>query len=260
VRQYAAGALGRIGEPSSRDTLDALANDMRERDYVRTTARVALRRLGSKGGVGSGRVPQQRTNEATVGQGADIVAFLQHPSAPLIKGPWDAGYALAFHSRFEGQEWHRTPLGELAYRLKYESDATALAPLVEEALLVCRSHPELAQVDAIIRVPSTTERRFDALDEFSTALARRLSLPLWPLLSKVRATQPQKEMTSLAQKQANVAGAFAVGLTVRDKALLVLDDLFDSGATLTEVCRLLRRAGARRIHVLTLTRTIHTDA
>lgn len=67
-------------------------------------------------------------------------------------------------------------------------------------------------------------------------------------------------MRTLAQKRANVAGAFAVRGDVRGKRLLVLDDLYDSGATLEEVTRVLRRAGAARLCVLTLTRTIHADA
>jgi predicted amidophosphoribosyltransferase len=67
-------------------------------------------------------------------------------------------------------------------------------------------------------------------------------------------------MHTLAQKRANVAGAFAVNGDVRGRRLLVLDDLFDSGTTLEEVSRVLQRAGVAHLLVLTLTRTIHTDA
>jgi predicted amidophosphoribosyltransferase len=38
-----------------------------------------------------------------------------------------------------------------------------------------------------------------------------------------------------------------------------VDDLFDSGATLEEITRVLSQAGAKRVCVLTLTRTIHSD-
>jgi predicted amidophosphoribosyltransferase len=67
-------------------------------------------------------------------------------------------------------------------------------------------------------------------------------------------------MRTLAQKRANVAGAFKVQGDVRGKRLLLVDDLYDSGATLEEVTRVLRQAGAARVCVLTLTRTIHADA
>jgi len=57
-----------------------------------------------------------------------------------------------------------------------------------------------------------------------------------------------------------VSGAFDLQSPIKGKRLLVVDDLFDSGATLEEITHLLRRAGATRICVLTLTRTIHSDA
>ncbi|MBI3760740.1 MAG: L-serine ammonia-lyase, iron-sulfur-dependent, subunit alpha, partial [Chloroflexi bacterium] len=78
-------------------------------------------------------------------------------------------------------------------------------------------------------------------------------------LVKTRPTRPQKEMTNLAQKQANVRGAFAVRGQLTGEHLLVLDDLFDSGATLTEITRVLRAASVE-VYVATLTKTIHTDA
>ncbi len=81
-----------------------------------------------------------------------------------------------------------------------------------------------------------------------------------PALVKTRQTAPQKELRSLAQKHANVAGAFAVQQVVNNKRLLVVDDLFDSGATLEEITRLLLKAGATSVYALTMTRTIHSDA
>ncbi|MCX6035843.1 MAG: phosphoribosyltransferase family protein, partial [Chloroflexi bacterium] len=65
---------------------------------------------------------------------------------------------------------------------------------------------------------------------------------------------------TLAQKRANVAGAFTLCGEVKGKRILLVDDLFDSGATLDEISRLLEQNGARRVNVLTLTRTIHSDA
>ena len=42
--------------------------------------------------------------------------------------------------------------------------------------------------------------------------------------------------------------------------ILIVDDLFDSGATLEEITRLLLKNHASRVNVLTLTRTIHADS
>ena len=87
-----------------------------------------------------------------------------------------------------------------------------------------------------------------------------LSSQINKLSEKSKATKPQKEMTALAQKQANVAGAFALKGDVRGKQILLVDDLYDSGATLAEAARVLACAGVTRLVVLTLTKTIHADA
>ena len=79
-------------------------------------------------------------------------------------------------------------------------------------------------------------------------------------LVKTRQTQPQKEMQTLPQKRDNVAGAFAVNNDITGKRVLLVDDLFDSGATLEEITKLLLKHKAARVNVLTLTRTIHADA
>jgi len=96
--------------------------------------------------------------------------------------------------------------------------------------------------------------------ELAKALAVKLEIPvLTGALVKTRPTRPQKEMTSLAQKKANVAGAFALAqpASIRGKSLLLVDDLFDSGATLSEAAQVLARGRPAQIVVLTLTKTIH---
>jgi ATP-dependent DNA helicase RecQ len=98
------------------------------------------------------------------------------------------------------------------------------------------------------------------VSSFVEALAQRIGLESLPVLIKSRQTAPQKEMHTLAQKKVNVAGAFELKSPIKGKRLLIVDDLFDSGATLEEITRILRRAGAVQVCVLTLTRTIHSDA
>jgi ATP-dependent DNA helicase RecQ len=243
VRQYAVKALGKIGDPRARPVLEKIAADKTEPDYAQAAARTALKKLSA-----------QPASEN------DIAAFLSRSHPRPLPGPWHAGWALGFHSRFAGADWSRSSVGELAYRLKYQGDSTALQPLVEQALALCAEHPELADVDAIVPVPPSTPRAFDPVRALVEALGRQLERPVWPVLVKTRHTAPQKEMRTLAQKRANVAGAFAVQGEVRGKRLLILDDLYDSGATLEEVNHVLRQAGVARLCVLTLTRTIHADA
>ena len=73
-------------------------------------------------------------------------------------------------------------------------------------------------------------------------------------LKVVRRTRDQVEL-SASDRRTNVAGAFAPRGPVAGKILLV-DDVFTMGATLSECAGVLRKAGASEIHALTLCRTL----
>jgi superfamily II DNA helicase RecQ len=189
-----------------------------------------------------------------------ITTFLSRPHPRPLKGPWLAGWALDFHSRFEGHDQVRGIIGDLVYRYKYEGQrhlATELACFWTELLA---RHPELPKSQAIIPIPPSTQREFDPVTQLARALAGQLNIPvLTGALVKTRQTRPQKELKSLSAKRANVAEAFALRTNVAGKHLLLVDDLYDSGATLCEAARILSHDRPASIVVLTLTKTIHAD-
>ena len=189
-----------------------------------------------------------------------ITSFLSSSHPRPIKGSWSAGFALDFHSGFKGAEWNRSGIGDLVYRLKYESDASVLPKLIEQTRHLFAAHPEMTQFEIIAPVPSSTPREFSPVHEFCKALSAALSKPMQTCVIKTRLTKPQKEMQTLPQKRDNVAGAFAVKGDINGKKILLVDDLFDSGATLEEITKLLLKLKAAHVNVLTLTRTIHADA
>ena len=203
--------------------------------------------------------PSQHQSIEPSEQGDPVTAFLSRSHPRPLAGSWNAGWALGFHSSFAGSDWHRSGVGEMTFRLKYRNDDSALQPLVAEALKLCRQHPELLNVDAIVPVPPSTRRARDPVRLFCEALSKQTERPVLDVLTRARPTRPQKEMRTLAAKRANVAGAFAVREGLRG-GVLVIDDLYDSGATMEEVVTTLKRAGARVICVLALTRTIHSDS
>jgi hypothetical protein len=246
VRQYAIKALGRIGDERARPALERILTDPQEKEYNLRAARRALSRLRKQ--------PPSHERDA-------IAAYLARSHPRPLRGPWEAGWALDFHSRFSGAAWERTEVGELAYRFKYGGEVDLAGELADRLLQLIRDHPEFARLDVVLPVPSSQPRATEPVHLLATALARRLGVSVrtdW--LVKTRETHPQKEMRTLAQKRRNVAGAFAVRGPVRGRRVLVVDDLYDSGATLEEVTRVLQRAGARAVLVVTLTRTIHSDA
>jgi len=85
----------------------------------------------------------------------------------------------------------------------------------------------------------------------------RFSVPLsFDNLVRTRHTRPQVELSG-RERAENVRGAFAVARPgeVQDRKVLLIDDVFTTGATMNECAKVLKDAGAASVTVLTLART-----
>jgi len=266
IRQYVVKALGAIGDKSAENLLSRIAVSDNEIYYTRDAARAAIKQLHRTLTFSTQLAPSNNCESQGIQHASfisphdDIDSFLNKPHPRPLTGPWQTGWALGFHSRISGGDWSRSGVGDLTYRLKYESDTSVLPELVQETLDLFHALPEMKQADVIIPVPSSTERKVNPVHVFCDALADKINVPVQTLVIKMRQTQLQKELKTLAQKRANVANAFRLQGEVEGKCVLLVDDLFDSGATLDEITRLLLTHGTSRVNVLTLTRTIHSDA
>ncbi len=99
-------------------------------------------------------------------------------------------------------------------------------------------------------VPS---RRHPALAQsYAQRLAAKLGLPFLPALQKIRDTQPQKEMQNSPRQVRNLLGAFAVAGAIPRGPVLLVDDMVDSGWTLTLATVLLRVHGSGPVYPLAL--------
>jgi ATP-dependent DNA helicase RecQ len=205
------------------------------------------------------KVGNERNEVAVPKLDESIKKFLSRDHPRQLSGPWDAGWSLGFHSRYQGSDWTRSPVGELAFRLKYNGDFSVIHPLVQKMKDLLLAHPEVGRVDAIIPVPSSVQREKDPVSSLARELATQIKVTYLPVLAKSRKTEEQKQFQTLAQKKSNVADAFRLQSSIKGKRVLVLDDLFDSGATLEEITKLLKQAGADTVNVLTITRTIHSE-
>ena len=81
------------------------------------------------------------------------------------------------------------------------------------------------------------------------------------ILERTRETTSQIGLTS-HQRRANLRGAFRVAQPemVKGREVLVMDDVYTTGATVSECARVLRRAGASRVWVATVARTLKISA
>jgi ATP-dependent DNA helicase RecQ len=256
VRQYAVKVLGVLRDPRSLELLQKIVDDETEMYYTRESAKHAIISIHRNAKPDTSSPDTEHATRST----DPISSFLSASHPRPIKGNWHIGFALDFHSSYKGADWNRSGIGDLVYRLKYESDATVLPKLIEQTRNLFAAHPEMSQFDIIVPVPSSTPREFSPVHEFCNALSAAVDKPVQPCVVKTRPTKPQKEMHTLPQKRDNVAGAFAVKNDITSKKILLVDDLFDSGATLEEITKALLRSKVSRVNVLTLTRTIHADA
>jgi hypothetical protein len=191
---------------------------------------------------------------------ATVEVYLQKREIPELSGPHlDGGMALAFHTTIQNGEHVHTEAGGRVYAFKYQGEKNQLEWLVERALQRLAEHPRLKEIDATSFVPSTDSGRpYLPVPLFAENLRQRLGIDAVCPLRKTRATRPQKEMNTLEQKRRNVAGAFAVHApSVKGQCILLIDDIYDSGATIDECACVLKAAGAEKVYALTLTKTSH---
>ncbi len=88
---------------------------------------------------------------------------------------------------------------------------------------------------------------------FASKLAMRLGLPFYNVVSKVKNNQPQKIQQNRFHQSHNLDGVFALEGAIPTGSVLLVDDVVDSGWTLTVIAALLQQAGSGLVYPVTLT-------
>lgn len=163
-----------------------------------------------------------------------------------IKAPAE-GVAHAWHmAEYAG------PLGTIVRQIKYRPDRHLGKRLARRVASACRGHLSPADVDAVVAVPSTPWTRFRRGFELATLLAddvaRALDRPSIRALS-VRGAQHQAGLNRM-QRRRNLAGRVTGRRQVPAHVLLV-DDVFTTGATAEACAVALLQEGARRVWMVT---------
>lgn len=131
-------------------------------------------------------------------------------------------------------------------------------------ILIYNYPVEFDPVDVVIPVPlhlrKLRQREYNQVAVLGQELSKYIGSSFDPfVLRKQYDTRPQFEMKGEGERRRNVRGTFVIEdlRRIKGKSVLLLDDVFTTGSTLNECTGVLLKAGAGRVQVLTLMRTVH---
>lgn len=184
-----------------------------------------------------------------------------------IHGPWDSGWVLDKHmlkSTYLGEDAYghpqfdneRTDVGEATYQLKYQSDWSQVERLAKA--LADHVYPKFRNVGLIVPMPATKTRRRQPVTEVVEELGKLVGTPVFTeLLLKAPNGKSLKDLSTKQEKIDAIGGSLSVNDCIEGDDrhnLLLVDDLFDTGASMQAACKVLSAyPKVRKIYVAALT-------
>ena len=188
-------------------------------------------------------------------------------NARKIYGSWTAGYVLDLHTKgstYIGDDEYghpqfdtqRTEIGELLFRLKYRSDESVVKELVDSAISFIRSWRVKPSI--IVPIPATrTYRRLQPVARLADDIGARLKLLVaHDEIRKKKKFTELKDVYDAEERCRLLEGAFDVDSSrVKGEHVLLVDDLYRSGATMNAIGQVLLASGAVAIYAFAFTQT-----
>lgn len=216
---------------------------------------------------------QDHAGRSWCGRCWDGLPWIRSPQCPVCGHPYLDSPSAADHlcgpcllvpPAFDGARSATLYSGEIRKRIhevKFGGQLVWIPPLAE-LLMHCWTGWNPASADGLVPVPlhvrRVRERGFNQAALLANAMGRRLRLPVHhDVLTRFRWTEPQTRLKR-EDRLRNVADAFQVANRgkARNRSLLLIDDVFTTGSTVAACAGALRDAGALRIYVLTVARSL----
>ena len=144
------------------------------------------------------------------------------------------------------------PVRRLIHRLKYESVRAAAIPLARQMAYLPSGEEEI-----IVPVPTDRKRErqrgFNQSSLLAKHIAKELGMKMETALVRTKTRRPQTGL-SAGERQENLVGCMAASDAVNGRRVLLVDDVYTTGATVCEAARALREAGARSVGVFAAAR------
>lgn len=149
--------------------------------------------------------------------------------------------------------YYDDPIDKCIWNLKYNNFKPASEFLASEMSDVIERDFKNENPDFITCIPMTKRRKRKRIFNHGEVIARRIGkafdIDFAPdLLKKIKNTKPQVNL-SAKERQTNLKGAFAINskYDIKNKTILICDDVITTGSTLEECAKVLKKAGAKRI-------------
>lgn len=117
------------------------------------------------------------------------------------------------------------------------------------------------EIDEVVYIPMTKKdekkRGFNQTKLIANEIHYLLDIPCVNALSKIKATKSQKSLGE-KDRRTNIMDSFSIRnsvIDVKDKCILIVDDLCTTGSTLSEAAKVLKKAGARKVIAATFAKT-----
>ena len=144
---------------------------------------------------------------------------------------------------------------ESLYRFKYAGRAEYADFYAKMAQITLGDMIKSLEADAFIPVPlhkrRLRKRGYNQAQEFCEKLSERLNIPTYPdYIKRIKYTQPSKRLSSL-QRQNNLKRAFLITQNVvKLKTIIIIDDIYTTGATIDAISAVCKEAGVQKIYFL----------
>ena len=147
---------------------------------------------------------------------------------------------------------------ELLHKLKFNGMKRLHVPIGRMAIKALTRRD--VRADLITSVPMNSRKRwkrgFNQSELIAKLISKKSSIPYRRLLKEKRKSVTQREL-GLRHRFINVINRYRVirGAVFRDKSVLIIDDVFTTGATINECARVLLAAGARDVFSMTIAKS-----
>lgn len=184
-----------------------------------------------------------------------------------LNGPWNGGLSLdkhTLHSVYTGDNEYghptfdttRTEIGECLYQLKYKHDYNQVAIIANE--LSAAVSPEFGFISFVTPIPPSQHRARQPVVEIARQVAANLRIPcIENMLLKKANTEQMKNIGCREDKVKELCDKLYIEDVLANSQydVLIVDDLYDTGATLEAATTVLRKyPKIKNIYVATITR------